>query len=95
MPRPASALLLVSYDISDDRVRAQTAKLLEGFGLRIQYSVFECRLMPRRAADLRGRLRRIRLADRDSIEIVPCCAHCDERRQRLGWGRSEPDRSVV
>ena len=36
-------MLLVSYDISDNRVRSRFAKLLERFGARVQYSVFEIR----------------------------------------------------
>lgn len=36
-------MLLVSYDISDNKVRSRFAKLLEQFGARVQYSVFEIR----------------------------------------------------
>ncbi len=35
---------VVSYDVSDDRVRRQIAKLLRKHGERVQYSVFEVRL---------------------------------------------------
>ena len=35
-------LVLVVYDISDDRRRTQLATFLEGYGRRVQYSVFEC-----------------------------------------------------
>ena len=34
-------MLLVSYDIADDKVRTQFSKFLKKFGYRIQYSVFE------------------------------------------------------
>lgn len=34
-------MLLVSYDISNDKVRARFSKFLAKFGYRIQYSVFE------------------------------------------------------
>ena len=33
-------MLIVSYDISDDRVRARFSKFLSKFGYRMQYSVF-------------------------------------------------------
>ena len=33
---------VISYDISDTKTRNQLAKILEGYGTRIQYSVFEC-----------------------------------------------------
>lgn len=35
-------LVLVVYDIPDDRRRTKLAKFLEGYGQRVQYSVFEC-----------------------------------------------------
>lgn len=42
MSRPGH--YLVVYDISDNRERQRVSKALEGFGFRIQESVFECRL---------------------------------------------------
>ena len=36
--------VVVSYDITNDRRRLKVMKTLEGFGERVQYSVFECRL---------------------------------------------------
>lgn len=37
---------LVCYDIADDRRRNQVAHLLEGYGMRVQKSVFESVLTP-------------------------------------------------
>lgn len=34
-------MILISYDISDDKLRTKFSKYLEKFGHRIQYSVFE------------------------------------------------------
>jgi CRISPR-associated protein Cas2 len=34
-------MLLVSYDISDDKLRTHFSKFLGKFGYRLQYSVFE------------------------------------------------------
>ncbi|MBI5219119.1 MAG: CRISPR-associated endonuclease Cas2 [Bacteroidia bacterium] len=34
-------MLLVSYDISNDKLRTQFSKFLSKFGHRLQYSVFE------------------------------------------------------
>ena len=33
-------MILISYDIANDKLRAQFAKFLSKFGYRIQYSVF-------------------------------------------------------
>lgn len=35
-------LVVVTYDIPDDRRRTKLATFLEGHGRRVQYSVFEC-----------------------------------------------------
>lgn len=35
-------LVLVVYDVSDDQRRNRLATFLEGYGRRVQYSVFEC-----------------------------------------------------
>lgn len=34
-------MIIISYDISDDKKRTRFAKYLQRFGHRIQYSVFE------------------------------------------------------
>lgn len=36
-------MLLISYDISNDKLRTKFAKYLSKFGFRLQYSVFEIR----------------------------------------------------
>ena len=36
-------MLVVSYDISDDKLRTKLAKFLCKFGYRLQYSVFQIR----------------------------------------------------
>ena len=37
-------LTLVGYDISDPRRLAQVARICEDYGMRVQYSLFECHL---------------------------------------------------
>jgi CRISPR-associated protein Cas2 len=39
-------LIVVAYDIPDDRTRTKLHKTLRRFGERVQYSVFECILTP-------------------------------------------------
>ena len=36
------SMYVISYDISENKIRNKVAKILEGYGKRIQYSVFEC-----------------------------------------------------
>jgi CRISPR-associated protein Cas2 len=43
-PGEHEMLTLVAYDISDQKRLARVARVCEDFGVRVQYSVFECRL---------------------------------------------------
>ena len=50
---------VVVYDIEDDRERQKVGKVLEGFGRRVQKSVFECPLTRRSRAELDDRLAKL------------------------------------
>ncbi len=43
-PGDHEMLTLVAYDITDPKRLHRVAKVCEDFGVRVQYSVFECRL---------------------------------------------------
>ena len=43
-PGQKEMLTLVAYDIADPRRLARVARVCEDFGVRVQYSLFECRL---------------------------------------------------
>lgn len=47
---------VVVYDIEDDRMRGRVAKVLEGYGRRVQESVFECRTDARGLEEMTTRL---------------------------------------
>ena len=49
---------LISYDISDDKIRSRISRLLEAYGSRVQRSVFECVLAPNEFEALARRLQR-------------------------------------
>lgn len=54
---------VVTYDIPDDRLRAGMARLLEGYGFRVQKSVFECLLTRGMRERLMGRLGKMTIQD--------------------------------
>jgi CRISPR-associated protein Cas2 len=43
-PGEKEMLTLLAYDISDQKRLAKVARICEDYGVRVQYSVFECRL---------------------------------------------------
>jgi len=61
---------LVTYDICHPKRLRKVAKICEGFGTRIQYSVFECPLDPMRLTQLRSALMSVIHFDEDQILFV-------------------------
>lgn len=49
-------MLLVSYDISDDKLRTRFAKFLSKYGHRLQYSVFEIKNSDRILENIKTRI---------------------------------------
>ena len=43
-PGEKEMLSIVAYDISNPKRLAQVARICEDYGVRVQYSIFECRL---------------------------------------------------
>lgn len=58
---------LIAYDIPDDRRRTKVAKILLGFGDRVQYSVFVVDLLPASLVRLRTLLNNAIDGDNDSV----------------------------
>lgn len=79
---------LVSYDVRDDRRLQKVAKHLEGYGQRIQYSVFRCRLSEKDRARLLWELSRI-MQHEDALLVIPLCEHCGasviQRGTPMSW----------
>jgi CRISPR-associated protein Cas2 len=68
-------LYVVTYDISCDRRRKKVSDLLEGYGRRVQYSVFECLLSAVKYKELRQRLKhQVNIAE-DSVRFYPISGH--------------------
>jgi len=86
-----AGLVAISYDVSDDRRRQKVAKVLLGFGERVQYSVFECHLTPSRLSELKDRLRGLIDTQHDSVRLYRLCSRCVSRVEVLGQGEVTED----
>ena len=75
---------LVAYDICNPKRLQKVARTCEDFGLRRQYSVFLCRIMPTDLVRLRSRLYDIINLDEDQVLFIPLCAHCADSIEALG-----------
>lgn len=72
-------MLLVSYDISDNKLRTRFSKFLSKFGHRLQYSVFEIRnserILENIHIEIEGKFSK-EFDDRDSIIIFQMSKTC-------------------
>lgn len=75
---------MVCDDVSDDRRRRRVERALMGLGLRVQYSVFECRLTYPDARLQFGRVADELEKDTDSLRAYPLCAWCAAEVSVLG-----------
>jgi len=84
---------VVSYDIPDNKRRTKVAKLLEGYGQRTQYSVFECDINNDQRDTLEERLTRLIEPQEDDIRFYPLNEADVKRVRILGLGQLHRSRS--
>ena len=85
---------LISYDIRDPQRWRQVHKIVNGYGKRLQYSLFQCRLTPTQMEKVRHELNR-ELADEDDLLVIQLSPRCKiiERTETDRW--DEPARFDV
>ncbi len=89
---------LFSYDISDDKRRTRTFKVLDAWGDHAQFSVFFAELNSTELAGLKARLDRIIHHEEDQILILdlgPLTNPLEEGLECLGRAYHPPARVVV
>ena len=89
-------LYIVAYDIASNKRRKKVSDILEGYGKRVQYSVFEVIVVGSKYNELRRRLRRYFNPDEDSIRFYPISKHTLDQVEI--WGGTplvEAQRSIV
>lgn len=86
---------LVCYDIPDDRRRTRVAKWLDGFGDRLQFSVFECWLREADRSKLLEGIKERILVDEDRISFYVLCKTCREAALHLGKDGPHPGEEDV
>ena len=70
---------LISYDISDDKIRDRVAKYLESFAFRLQYSVFACSVSSKEAKKIWKELNNIASqSEVGNILMVSLCKSCEK-----------------
>lgn len=77
-------LTVISYDIVNDQKRAKAANILKDFGVRVQYSVFECKINEKQLAELKNLLTKAIDLSQDSVRIYSFCQECISRIILIG-----------
>ena len=74
----------ISYDISSDSRRTQLSQLLTGWGVRVQFSAFECVLNTREIKQLQRQIKRLVKAQDGEVVILQCAAPGRPGHPQLG-----------
>lgn len=83
-------MILISYDISDDKLRTQFSKYLKRFGHRLQYSVFEIdnsvKILNNIIIDINNKFEK-RFRQSDSVIIFIMNNNCEIKK--FGYAKNE------
>ncbi len=90
-----TTLYVVTYDIPDDKRRTKVHKVLCGYGAWTQYSLFECWLNRRQIIELRAKLAKHLIAERDSVRFYMLCGSCQERVITVGGAKPHDPVTVI
>jgi len=89
-------MLLVSYDISNDKLRTQFSKFLSKFGGRLQYSVFEIRNSDRVLDNIVLQINSYfakRFTQADSVMIFEMSKQC--KITRFGYAKNDESDLII
>jgi len=87
-------LYVVSYDIPDDRRRTRVHSALTGFGVWVQYSVFECFLDRKQRLLMEARLLKEIHQREDTVRIYGLCGTCTSKVDILGRGEKPQEEHI-
>jgi CRISPR-associated protein Cas2 len=76
--------IVVAYDISDDRRRQKIAKILVNYGVRSNFSVFECYLTETQIKTIKSRLEKIIDTKTDCVLYYYLCKGCVGKKEVVG-----------
>jgi len=83
--------VVISYDIEDDKKRFKVAQILENYGTRVQYSVFECIINEQQLKEIKEKTKNIIDKEKDSIRFYIICEGCLKKIEIIGIGEVTKD----
>lgn len=88
-------LVMISYDVVDDKKRLKLMKFLKDYGNRVQKSVFECNLSPETYHQVRSRVEKIINKKKDRVRYYRLCKECSNKVEISGWGEVTEDNEFI
>lgn len=93
---------IVCYDIRHAKRLRKVAKHLEGYGTRLQYSVFRCHLSQSQMQKLRWELTERFVTKEDDVLFIPLCDRCvaglavtHDAAKKPNWPEAPPACKIV
>ena len=89
-------MLLVSYDISEDKLRTNFSKYLSKFGRRMQYSVFEIKNSDRILKNIQVKIENYfgkRFQQTDSVIIFELSKSC--KITKYGYAKNDDEEIII
>lgn len=91
-----TSVILLSYDISNDKIRTRFSKFLTKFGHRIQYSVFEIdnseSMLDNIILEIKTKFEK-HFSNEDSIMIMKLSSSCEIIR--MGYAKNEEESIII
>lgn len=81
-------MYLITYDIVKDRTRTKVSKILEDYGVRVQYSVFESDMNEKELEIVLRKLKALIDPSEDNIKFYNLCGNCVSKTLSLGVDKS-------
>lgn len=85
-------MLIITYDISDTKLRTKFSKMILQYGRRLQMSVYELNNSPRTLNNVMVEIKhhfQPKFKETDSVMIIPICKADEAKIFRMGYAVHE------
>ena len=88
-------LVMISYDVVDDKKRLKLMKFLKDYGNRVQKSVFECNFSPKTYEKVKSGVEEIINKRKDRVRYYRVCGNCENKVEIYGWGEVTEEEEFI
>lgn len=85
---------VVTYDISDDKIRSKVYRILEKYGAWKQYSVFELEITDVQRLELENEIKS-KIEETDKVRIYTICDRCVKNIVNIGQKVPDKKSNVI